>query len=458
MCLVPGPGWLAWVAGRGELPRLGRQRLDRRRPAGLLLRRGLPAGARRRPDADARSSTSPRSPPAPTRTLRAARRLDRARRPLGCADLRRRQDLRRRAPPASGPVASIGTAPGTATYGLGTGATASGATKTVNLGTGGAAGSDTVVNIGSDTLGADGELVVNTPTVTFAGNGVTFARHAPGQPHRAVARPRRRGSRRLEPALGQHAGGAAEQRRRRKVGQHQDRAGGGGSHVTVSRYVPGCRRLPLRPVVASREWKSHTGARVHGAAGVRRVDAGDLRARRSWPCRWPAAASRTRPHACPLVLDANFTGAAVLSRKRTVTVRFCATSARRLAARTQRGETRELVDRRLRRRRDEWRARWGVAGVGPGRRRGDRQRLRGRRRAVGVGRDDRDGELARAAVGVRDGPHAAAGDRVHGAVAPVDRRCSACRSRTRRRGRPAARTPPPQDGTASGPVDRRRRS
>ena len=48
-------------------------------------------------------------------------------------------------------MATIGTAPGTATYGVGTGATASGATKTVNLGTGGVAGSDTVVNIGSDT-------------------------------------------------------------------------------------------------------------------------------------------------------------------------------------------------------------------------------------------------------------------------------------------------------------------
>jgi hypothetical protein len=73
---------------------------------------------------------------------------------------------------ASGAVATIGTAPGTATYGLGTGATASGATKTVNLGTGGVAGSDTVVNVGSATPGADGTTVVNTPTVTFA-NGVT---------------------------------------------------------------------------------------------------------------------------------------------------------------------------------------------------------------------------------------------------------------------------------------------
>jgi hypothetical protein len=73
---------------------------------------------------------------------------------------------------ASGAVATIGTASGTATYGVGIGATAAGATKTVNLGTGGAAGSDTVVNIGSDTPGADGTMVVNTPTVTFA-NAVT---------------------------------------------------------------------------------------------------------------------------------------------------------------------------------------------------------------------------------------------------------------------------------------------
>jgi flagellin-like hook-associated protein FlgL len=73
---------------------------------------------------------------------------------------------------ATGPVATIGTASGTATYGVGTGATAAGATKTVNIGAGGAGGSDTVVNIGSDTPGADGATVINTPTVTFA-NGVT---------------------------------------------------------------------------------------------------------------------------------------------------------------------------------------------------------------------------------------------------------------------------------------------
>ncbi|OYW62602.1 MAG: hypothetical protein B7Z31_00415, partial [Rhodobacterales bacterium 12-65-15] len=68
--------------------------------------------------------------------------------------------------------ASIGTATTTATYGIGTGATTTGVTKTVNLGTGGASGSTTVVNIGSATAGAGGTTVVNTPTVTFA-NAVT---------------------------------------------------------------------------------------------------------------------------------------------------------------------------------------------------------------------------------------------------------------------------------------------
>ncbi|MBL9055961.1 MAG: DUF2793 domain-containing protein, partial [Rhodobacteraceae bacterium] len=68
--------------------------------------------------------------------------------------------------------ASIGTATTTATYGMGTGATTTGVTKTVNLGTGGASGSTTVVNIGPATAGAGGTTVVNTPTVTFA-NAVT---------------------------------------------------------------------------------------------------------------------------------------------------------------------------------------------------------------------------------------------------------------------------------------------
>lgn len=51
---------------------------------------------------------------------------------------------------------------------MGTGGTTTGLTKTVNLGTGGASNSNTVVNIGSATSGANGTTVVNTPTVTFA--------------------------------------------------------------------------------------------------------------------------------------------------------------------------------------------------------------------------------------------------------------------------------------------------
>ncbi|MGB8815259.1 MAG: DUF2793 domain-containing protein [Paracoccaceae bacterium] len=68
---------------------------------------------------------------------------------------------------ASAATATFGTATGAATYGMGAGATLSGATKTVNLGTGGVSGSTTVVNIGSDVAGAGGSVVINAPTVTF---------------------------------------------------------------------------------------------------------------------------------------------------------------------------------------------------------------------------------------------------------------------------------------------------
>jgi len=72
----------------------------------------------------------------------------------------------------SAAAASIGTAITAATYGMGTGVNPTGVTKTLNLGTGGASGSTTVVNIGSATAGAGGTTFVNTPTVTFA-NAVT---------------------------------------------------------------------------------------------------------------------------------------------------------------------------------------------------------------------------------------------------------------------------------------------
>jgi len=68
----------------------------------------------------------------------------------------------------SAATASLGTATGASTANVGSGATTTGNTKTVNLGTGGASGSTTVVNIGSATAGAGGSMVVNSPTVDFA--------------------------------------------------------------------------------------------------------------------------------------------------------------------------------------------------------------------------------------------------------------------------------------------------
>lgn len=64
--------------------------------------------------------------------------------------------------------ASLGTATGASTANVGSGVTTTSNTKTVNLGTGGASGSTTVVNIGSATAGALGSTVINSPTVDFA--------------------------------------------------------------------------------------------------------------------------------------------------------------------------------------------------------------------------------------------------------------------------------------------------
>ena len=72
----------------------------------------------------------------------------------------------------TGPAATLGSSSGTATYGMGTGATLAATTKTINLGTGGVSGSTTALTIGSGTAGALGSLLVNSPTVTFA-NSVT---------------------------------------------------------------------------------------------------------------------------------------------------------------------------------------------------------------------------------------------------------------------------------------------
>lgn len=60
---------------------------------------------------------------------------------------------------------STGTSGGTTN--IGTGATASGNTKVVNIGTAGASGSTTNIAIGSAVAGALGTLTINSPTVTF---------------------------------------------------------------------------------------------------------------------------------------------------------------------------------------------------------------------------------------------------------------------------------------------------
>ena len=68
--------------------------------------------------------------------------------------------------------AQLGTSTSNASYGLGTGATASGKSKTVNIGTEGVSGSTTVLNLGSAVAGAAGVMVINSPSVSFA-NSVT---------------------------------------------------------------------------------------------------------------------------------------------------------------------------------------------------------------------------------------------------------------------------------------------
>jgi hypothetical protein len=75
---------------------------------------------------------------------------------------------------ATTPTATIGTATGNSTYGLGTGATVSGSTKTVQIGTGGAAGSTTHLSLGPTQPGAGGTLTLNGATVTLGATVTNF--------------------------------------------------------------------------------------------------------------------------------------------------------------------------------------------------------------------------------------------------------------------------------------------
>lgn len=65
----------------------------------------------------------------------------------------------------SGATVTVGTNTGTSNLGIGTGATTSGTTKTVSVGTAGVSGSITNVNIGSAVAGALGTTTINSPVI-----------------------------------------------------------------------------------------------------------------------------------------------------------------------------------------------------------------------------------------------------------------------------------------------------
>ena len=143
--------------------------------------------------------------------LRAAEHLERVGDPRGHADLHRQQDLLRHAD-GLGRRDSLG---GISQHrhgdddrdlrALARAPRRPASTKTVNLGTGGASGSTTVVNIGSATAGAAGTTVVNTPDRDLR-QCRHAGRHAAGEPNRPAARPRRGDGGQRQPALGQRPG------------------------------------------------------------------------------------------------------------------------------------------------------------------------------------------------------------------------------------------------------------
>ncbi|QXN72335.1 hypothetical protein RCSIMONEHASTD_6 [Rhodobacter phage RcSimone-Hastad] len=68
----------------------------------------------------------------------------------------------------SAATSSLGTATAASTVNVGTGANASGVSKSINVGTGGASGSTTTLVFGSATSGARGTATFNSPTITFS--------------------------------------------------------------------------------------------------------------------------------------------------------------------------------------------------------------------------------------------------------------------------------------------------
>lgn len=95
------------------------------------------------------------------------------------------------------PVAAFGTATDNAAYGLGTGATLAGNSKSVDIGTGGGAGSTTLITIGP--VAAGGRLDDHQHAQRRIREQRDCGGDASGQPHRAPRRPRRRHSGRHQP-------------------------------------------------------------------------------------------------------------------------------------------------------------------------------------------------------------------------------------------------------------------
>ncbi|MES2665076.1 MAG: DUF2793 domain-containing protein [Pseudomonadota bacterium] len=74
----------------------------------------------------------------------------------------------------SGLTATFGSGTGNAVYGLGSGATGAASSKSINIGTGGVAGSATTVVIGSATAGATGSLTLHSPAIDLGPQVATF--------------------------------------------------------------------------------------------------------------------------------------------------------------------------------------------------------------------------------------------------------------------------------------------
>jgi hypothetical protein len=74
----------------------------------------------------------------------------------------------------SGATVNLGTATAASTVNVGTGANASGVSKSINVGTGGASGSTTTLVFGSATAGALGTTTFNSPTITFSSLNTTI--------------------------------------------------------------------------------------------------------------------------------------------------------------------------------------------------------------------------------------------------------------------------------------------